>query len=130
MLDVGLMLEALLSDSVFSTISTQISTLFGTDFDTFLGQLVMVGALHDIGKCHPLFQQKQPGIPVVQEQACDAAEAKWQELVTNNEVSDEDEEAWCELECRYIREFIELTERQKRYLEDDIRMLTTLEIQV
>jgi CRISPR-associated endonuclease/helicase Cas3 len=65
MLDVGCMAEALLKDSIFSGILSRLVKLFQSEQDKLLKLLVFVIALHDIGKCHPLFQQKQKDLPIV-----------------------------------------------------------------
>lgn len=67
MLDVGCTLEVLLNESTFSHISPRTSSIFGIDKEKLIGHLVVATTLHDIGKCHPLFQQKQMGIDVVQD---------------------------------------------------------------
>lgn len=67
MLDVGCMMEALLKDSVFSHVSTKLSTLFNINQKEIINLIVFLTSEHDIGKCHPLFLQKQMDLPIVRE---------------------------------------------------------------
>lgn len=67
MLDVGCMMEALLKESVFSHVSTKLSALFNIDQKEIIDLIVFLTSEHDIGKCHPLFLQKQMDLPIVQE---------------------------------------------------------------
>lgn len=67
MIDVGCMMEALLIDSVFSHITIQLSDIFDIKVEELVVQIILIASLHDIGKCHPLFQQKQMAIQIVQE---------------------------------------------------------------
>jgi CRISPR-associated endonuclease/helicase Cas3 len=67
MIDSGCMIEALLTDSSFAHILLTLSEKFNIEKEVLLKQIRLATALHDIGKCHPLFQQKQMTIPVVQE---------------------------------------------------------------
>lgn len=67
MLDVGCMMEALLKESVFSNILSKLSVLFNIDQEELAKLIVFLTTEHDIGKCHPLFLQKQRDFPIVQE---------------------------------------------------------------
>lgn len=67
MLDVGCMMEVLLKESVFSHVSNKLSTLFNIDQKEIINLIVFLSSEHDIGKCHPLFLQKQMDLPIVQE---------------------------------------------------------------
>lgn len=67
MIDVGCMMEVLLNDSVFSHIIIRLSSILDIKIEELVTQIVLIASLHDIGKCHPLFQQKQIAIQIVQE---------------------------------------------------------------
>lgn len=65
MVDVGCMGMALLKDSAYTTVLKRLIDLTGMDEAILLKQIACLIALHDLGKCHPLFQQKAPELEIV-----------------------------------------------------------------
>lgn len=66
MIDTGCMMESLLTDSVFSHIISKLSALFNINQQELIALIIFLTMEHDIGKCHPLFIQKQMDLPIVQ----------------------------------------------------------------
>mgnify|MGYP000966054413 CR=1 FL=1 len=65
MVDVGCMGMTLLNDSAYTAILKRIVDLTGVDEAVLLRQVACLFAVHDLGKCHPLFQQKAPELDIV-----------------------------------------------------------------
>lgn len=65
MIDVGCTAIALLSISTYKTVLNRIAELTGIADNLLLPQIGFFLALHDLGKCHPLFQQKAPELEIV-----------------------------------------------------------------
>lgn len=58
MLETGIVSKALLEDSVFSVCAIDLANNLGLSQDNMLNLVCYIASLHDIGKCHPLFQCK------------------------------------------------------------------------
>ena len=60
MLDVGLTAKALMEESRYSVLLENICRWLGTERSKCIAFICYIAAMHDIGKCHPAFQQKDP----------------------------------------------------------------------
>jgi len=69
MIDVGCMGMVLLQDSLYRTQLSQLVERTKLDQDILLRQIGCLFALHDLGKCFPVFQQQAPNLDITKELA-------------------------------------------------------------
>ncbi len=69
MIDVGCMGMALLQDSLYRTMLSGLVEQTRLDQETILRQIGCLFALHDVGKCFPVFQQKATDLDITIEMA-------------------------------------------------------------
>jgi len=65
MVDTGCMAQSLLTESCFSVLLPRLADGFSLTEEKFLRCVGFLFALHDIGKCHPLFEQKCKDLDIV-----------------------------------------------------------------
>lgn len=65
MVDTGCMAQALLTDSCFAVLLPRLAKAFSVTEEKILQCVGFLYSLHDIGKCHPLFQQQCKDLEIV-----------------------------------------------------------------
>ena len=67
MIDVGVQAQVLLLDGCLKPIADELADLFYCTLDEIIAFIGCYVAIHDIGKCHPYFQGKDPSLAIVQQ---------------------------------------------------------------